>query len=110
MYIRVDIVGHVKKYCDLHGIKYCCAPFEADSQLAQLELDGVVDGVITEDTDLIVLGSRLLLCKLHPINVKKQSEEGKCQIVGAPGTMSGVDHLSYTPVPVVSYRIRYMVV
>ena len=94
MYVRVDIVGHVKNFCDLHGIRYCCAPFEADSQLVQLELDGIVDGVIAEDTDLIVLGSKLLLCKLHPINVKSQSEKGKCQIVRVPETTSGIEHLS----------------
>jgi 5'-3' exonuclease len=34
------------------------APFEADAQLAYLEKKGLIDIVITEDSDIIVYGCR----------------------------------------------------
>jgi exonuclease-1 len=47
------------------GIDYCVAPYEADSQLAYLEKHGLIDGIITEDSDLIVFGCRTVLYKLN---------------------------------------------
>ena len=49
-----------------HGIKFVVAPYEADSQLTYLEKEGLVDGVITEDSDLIVYGCKKLLYKMQP--------------------------------------------
>ncbi|GAA5924300.1 hypothetical protein JCM1841_001355 [Sporobolomyces salmonicolor] len=46
------------------GIQYVVAPYEADPQLAYLERRGVVDGIITEDSDLLVFGCRHVLFKL----------------------------------------------
>lgn len=40
------------------------APYEADAQLAYLELAGLVDGIITEDSDLLVFGCKHVLFKL----------------------------------------------
>ena len=40
------------------GIPYVNAPFEAESQCAYLELMGLVDGVITEDSDALLFGSK----------------------------------------------------
>lgn len=40
------------------------APFEADSQLAYLSMRGIVDLVITEDSDLLVFGAKRILYKL----------------------------------------------
>ena len=34
------------------------APYEADAQLAYLSKEGVVDLIITEDSDLVVFGCR----------------------------------------------------
>ena len=34
------------------------APYEADSQLAYLNKEGIVDVVITEDSDLLVFGCK----------------------------------------------------
>lgn len=34
------------------------APYEADAQLCFLEREGYVDGIITEDSDLLVFGCR----------------------------------------------------
>ena len=40
------------------------APYEADPQLAYLERNNFVDGIITEDSDLLVFGCRNVLFKL----------------------------------------------
>ncbi|KAF8515840.1 PIN domain-like protein [Hysterangium stoloniferum] len=45
-------------------IPYIVAPYEADAQLFYLEYTGIVDGVLTEDSDLLIFGTRLLLLKL----------------------------------------------
>lgn len=39
------------------------APYEADAQMTYLEATGLVDGIITEDSDLLVFGARLVLFK-----------------------------------------------
>ncbi|KAG6334716.1 hypothetical protein ID866_4376 [Astraeus odoratus] len=45
------------------GIQYVVAPYEADAQMAYLERIGLVDGIITEDSDLLVFGCRKVLFK-----------------------------------------------
>ncbi|EMD35333.1 hypothetical protein CERSUDRAFT_66521 [Gelatoporia subvermispora B] len=45
-------------------VPYVVAPYEADAQLAYLERTGVVDGIITEDSDLLVFGCKTVLFKL----------------------------------------------
>ncbi|KDE08346.1 hypothetical protein MVLG_01386 [Microbotryum lychnidis-dioicae p1A1 Lamole] len=46
------------------GVEYIVAPYEADPQLAYLEREGIVDGIITEDSDLLIFGCRTVLFKL----------------------------------------------
>ncbi|GAA5999053.1 hypothetical protein JCM5350_002066 [Sporobolomyces pararoseus] len=55
------------------GIQYVVAPYEADPQLAYLEKKGLVDGIITEDSDLLVFGCKNVLFKLDG--------EGNCSAV-----------------------------
>ncbi|SJX63415.1 related to EXO1-exonuclease which interacts with Msh2p [Sporisorium reilianum f. sp. reilianum] len=45
-------------------IPYVVAPYEADAQLAYLEAEGIIDGIITEDSDLLVFGCKTVLFKL----------------------------------------------
>ncbi|KAF2278483.1 PIN domain-like protein [Westerdykella ornata] len=47
-----------------HGIQYIVAPYEADSQLAYLERQGIINGILSEDSDLLVFGARCLITKL----------------------------------------------
>ncbi len=53
------------------------APYEADAQLAYLEKEGIIDAVITEDSDLLVFGCNRVLFKLEPdgrlIEVKREN-------------------------------------
>lgn len=46
------------------GVPYVVAPYEADSQLTYLEQQGHINGVLSEDSDLLVFGVRCLLTKL----------------------------------------------
>ena len=46
------------------GIKYVVAPYEADAQLAYLERKGIISGILSEDSDLLVFGVNCLLTKL----------------------------------------------
>ncbi len=40
------------------NVEYIVAPYEADAQLCFLEREGLVDGIITEDSDLLVFGCK----------------------------------------------------
>lgn len=39
------------------------APYEADAQLAFLEREGLIDAIITEDSDLLVFGCKTVSWK-----------------------------------------------
>lgn len=45
-------------------VPYIVAPYEADAQLVYLERHGFVDGIISDDSDLLVFGAKRLLTKL----------------------------------------------
>ncbi|KAJ4348335.1 Rad2 nuclease [Didymosphaeria variabile] len=47
-----------------HNIQYTVAPYEADSQLVYLERKGIIDGILSEDSDLLVFGAKCLITKL----------------------------------------------
>jgi exonuclease-1 len=40
------------------------APYEADSQLVYLERQGLISGIVSEDSDLLVFGAKRLLTKM----------------------------------------------
>lgn len=48
----------------VHGVQYIVAPYEADAQLAYLERKGIISGILSEDSDLLVFGAKRLLTKL----------------------------------------------
>jgi exonuclease-1 len=52
------------------GVDYIVAPYEADAQLAYLERRGTIQGLITEDSDLLVFGCKTVLYKLN--------DQGRC--------------------------------
>lgn len=50
--------AHVSQALRAEGVEYVVAPYEADAQLCFLEREGYVDGIITEDSDLLVFGCK----------------------------------------------------
>jgi len=46
------------------NVQVLVAPYEADAQLAYLEKQGIIDGILSEDSDLLVFGANKLITKL----------------------------------------------
>ena len=55
-----QLIDELKKI----GVQYVVAPYEADAQLVYLERKGIVQGMLSEDSDLLVFGAKRLLTKL----------------------------------------------
>ncbi|KAL0939573.1 exo1 protein [Colletotrichum truncatum] len=55
-----NLIDELKKI----GVSYVVAPYEADAQLVYLERQGLIDGILSEDSDLLVFGCKRLLTKL----------------------------------------------
>ncbi len=63
----------IKDLLNLMGIKYINAPGEADSQLAALASysDSKIDGVITEDSDVVIFGAKKIIKNFDGEKVKE---------------------------------------
>ena len=89
------------------NVQYIVAPYEADAQLVYLERIGLVDGIITEDSDLLVFGAQNVVFKFDTdgscVHIAK-ADFGKVQEVNLVGwtdvqfremaILSGCDYLS----------------
>ncbi|KAK5043635.1 hypothetical protein LTR84_011349 [Exophiala bonariae] len=56
-----QLIDELKKL----NVQYVVAPYEADAQLVYLEQKGIIDGILSEDSDLLVFGAKRLLTKLN---------------------------------------------
>lgn len=78
----------VIKALKAENVQYVVAPYEADAQLAFLEDRGLVDGIVTEDSDLLVFGCKHVLFKLDSdgncVSVKREmfGENKEASLVG----------------------------
>jgi len=75
IYVTPEHINAAKKLFDLFGIKYINSPCEAESLLAILCKDNIVDGCISEDTDILVNGGYLFL---RNFNSEKNTVEEYC--------------------------------
>jgi exonuclease 1 len=48
------------------NVQFIVAPYEADSQLTYMFNEGLIDFVITEDSDLLVFGATKVFFKMDP--------------------------------------------
>lgn len=63
--VTPEMAKSVMLELDRKHVKYVVAPYEADPQMVYLEKTGVVDGILSEDLDLLVFGCRRLITKLN---------------------------------------------
>ncbi|RJE26753.1 exonuclease [Aspergillus sclerotialis] len=59
-YMARQLIEELKKM----DVQYVVAPYEADAQLVYLEREGIVNGIISEDSDMLVFGAKRLISKL----------------------------------------------
>ncbi|GME71432.1 unnamed protein product [Ambrosiozyma monospora] len=75
--VTPEMAKAVIEYFKIHNVKFVVAPYEADSQMVYLEKAGLVDGIISEDSDLLIFGAQTLLTKLQDnatcIEIKRQN-------------------------------------
>ena len=62
--VTTEMARMVIEELKYHNIPYVVAPYEADSQLVYLERKGIIDGILSEDSDMLVFGAKCLITKL----------------------------------------------
>jgi hypothetical protein len=56
--VTPDMYTEVQELLTMFGIPYIIAPAEAEAQCAWLDAEGLVDGVVTDDSDVFLFGAR----------------------------------------------------
>jgi len=81
IYVKHEHIEAAKKLFDLMGIGYIHAPCEAESLLAVLCQQNLIDGCISEDSDILANGGNLFLRNLSPEknNIEEYCLEGILQ-------------------------------
>ncbi|XP_033215439.1 exonuclease 1 [Belonocnema kinseyi] len=62
--ISHEMALEVIKQCQIENVDCIVAPYEADAQLAYLNISGIADVVITEDSDLTLFGCNKIFFKM----------------------------------------------
>ncbi|POS69909.1 exonuclease 1, partial [Diaporthe helianthi] len=74
--ITPEMARHLIDELKKADVPYVVAPYEADSQLVYLERHGFINGIISEDSDLLVFGAKRLLTKMdqhgHCIEINRK--------------------------------------
>lgn len=105
--VTPEMARHVIDELKEMGVQYVVAPYEADAQMVYLERKGIIDGILSEDSDLLVFGAKCLLTKLDQygncIEVNK-ADFSACKDVNLTGwsdaefrrmaILSGCDYLA----------------
>ncbi|KAI5957806.1 EXO1 [Candida theae] len=63
-YVTSQMAKSIMCELDVMKIQYVVAPYEADPQMVYLEKIGIVDGILSEDSDLLIFGCNKLITKL----------------------------------------------
>ncbi len=104
--VTPEMARHLIEELKKDGVPYVVAPYEADAQMVYLEQQGLVTGIISEDSDLLVFGAKRLLTKLEPhgrcIEINRR-DFGSCREISLTGwtdsdfrqmaILSGCDYL-----------------
>ncbi|KAJ4292944.1 Rad2 nuclease [Collariella sp. IMI 366227] len=62
--VTPEMARHLIEELKKTDIPYVVAPYEADAQMVYLERQGVISGIVSEDSDLLVFGAKRLLTKM----------------------------------------------
>lgn len=102
-------------------IQYVVAPYEADAQLVYLEKKGIINGIISEDSDMLVFGAKRLLSKLDQYGEcveLNRNDFTSCRDISLIGwsdenfrqmcILSGCDYLASIPGMGLKTAYRYM--
>ncbi|XP_053768917.1 exonuclease 1 isoform X2 [Desmodus rotundus] len=96
----------VIKAARAQGVDCLVAPYEADAQLAYLSKAGIVQAIITEDSDLLAFGCKKVILKMDQVGNGLEIDQarlGMCRQLGGVFTeekfrymciLSGCDYLS----------------
>ncbi|RZC79754.1 hypothetical protein C5167_042331 [Papaver somniferum] len=56
--VSSEMFAECQELLQMFGLPYIIAPMEAEAQCAHMELSGLVDGVVTDDSDVFLFGAR----------------------------------------------------
>ncbi|KAK4172824.1 PIN domain-like protein [Triangularia setosa] len=62
--VTPEMARHLIEELKKAGVPYIVAPYEADAQLVYLEREGIISGIVSEDSDMLVFGAKRLLTKM----------------------------------------------
>ncbi|OAF65535.1 DNA damage-inducible protein DIN7 [Intoshia linei] len=62
--VTIEMINELIKVLQERGIDYIVSPYESDAQLTFMSNSGMIDFVITEDSDMIVYGAKQVFYKL----------------------------------------------
>lgn len=105
--LRTLLHRHLLNELRSNRLPFLIAPYEADGQLAHLSNSNYVDGVITEDSDLICLGVQRLIYKLGGWNGSDDTNRSQRGLFGTLlrrrdlGSAAGIDLLDFSDVMLV---------
>ena len=58
VYVREDVLLAAIEWANRNEIRFCCAPIEAEWQLLSLEEQGIIDAILTIDSDTFIGGGK----------------------------------------------------
>jgi flap endonuclease-1 len=75
VYVKSEHIESTKRLCDYMGIPYIVSKGEAESLLAHLCKEEIIDGCISEDTDILANGGKIFL---RNVSAEKNSVDEYC--------------------------------